>query len=39
VLGLLTVLFVLRVTAQLVQYASPTSFLPPFDAWQGIGYV
>jgi hypothetical protein len=36
-LGLCTALFALRVTAQLVQYASPTRFLPPFDAWQGSG--
>ena len=36
-LGLFTALFVLRVTAQLVQYATPTRFLPPHDAWQGSG--
>ena len=36
-LGLFTMLFGLRVAAQLVQYASPTRFLPPFDAWQGSG--
>ena len=36
-LGLFTVLFALRVGAQLVQYAIPTRFLPPFDAWQGSG--
>ena len=36
-LGLFTFLFVLRVTAQLVQYACPTGLLPPFDAWQGSG--
>src|SRR5262245_23799012 len=34
-LGLFSVLFALRVTAQLVQKASPTPYLPPFDAWQG----
>jgi hypothetical protein len=32
-----TVLFALRVTAQLVQWLRPTPFLPPFDAWQGSG--
>jgi hypothetical protein len=32
-----TALFALRVAAQLVQYARPTPFLPPFDAWQGSG--
>ena len=31
----LTVLFVLRVLAQAVQWAAPVAFLPPFDAWQG----
>ena len=31
----LTVLFVLRVLAQAVQWAGPVDFLPPFDAWQG----
>jgi hypothetical protein len=36
-LGLFTALFAFRVAAQLVQYASPTRFLPPFDAWQGGG--
>src|SRR6187549_2714003 len=36
-LGLFTVLFALRVGAQLVQYAIPTRFLPLFDAWQGSG--
>lgn len=36
-LGLFTALFALRVAAQLVQYASPTRFLPPFEAWQGSG--
>ena len=36
-LGLCAALFALRVAAQLVQYASPTRFLPPFDAWQGSG--
>jgi hypothetical protein len=36
-LGLCTALFALRAAAQLVQYASPTRFLPPFDAWQGSG--
>lgn len=36
-LGLFLALFALRVTAQLVQYATPTRFLPPFDAWQGSG--
>lgn len=36
-LGLLTGLFALRITAQLVQYATPTRLLPPFDAWQGSG--
>ena len=36
-LGLFTALFALRVAAQLVQYASPSRFLPPFDAWQGSG--
>jgi hypothetical protein len=32
-----TTFFALRVAAQLVQYASPVGFLPPFDAWQGSG--
>jgi hypothetical protein len=32
-----TVLFALRVTAQLVQWVRPTPFLPRFDAWQGSG--
>lgn len=36
-LGLFTALFALRVAAQLVQYASPTRFLPAFEAWQGSG--
>lgn len=36
-LGLFLALFALRVTAQLVQYATPTRLLPPFDAWQGSG--
>ena len=36
-LGLFTALFALRVAAQLVQYVSPTRFLPPFEAWQGSG--
>lgn len=31
----LTVLFVLRVLAQAVQWAGPVPFLPSFDAWQG----
>jgi hypothetical protein len=34
-LGLFTALFAFRIAAQLVQYASPSRFLPPFDAWQG----
>lgn len=34
-LHLFTALFALRVAAQLVQYASPIAFLPPFEAWQG----
>jgi hypothetical protein len=34
-LVLFTALFALRIAAQLMQYASPTAFLPPFDAWQG----
>ncbi|MDE2801746.1 MAG: hypothetical protein OXK21_02550 [Chloroflexota bacterium] len=33
----LTLLFVLRVIAQAVQWVGPVSFLPPFDAWQGSG--
>ena len=36
-LALFTAMFALRVAAQLVQYASPTRFLPPFEAWQGSG--
>ena len=32
---LLSVLFVLRVAAQLVQALHEVPFLPPFDAWQG----
>ena len=31
----LTTLFALRVAAQLLQYARPVRFLPPFEAWQG----
>ena len=30
-----TTLFAFRVAAQFVQYANPTRFLPPFEAWQG----
>lgn len=37
VLWSLTSLFAFRVAAQLVQYASPVSVLPSFDAWQGSG--
>jgi len=33
----LTTLFAFRVLAQLAQYATPSRFLPPFDAWQGSG--
>jgi hypothetical protein len=33
-LALLLALFVFRVLAQLTQWLSPTSLLPPFDAWQ-----
>ena len=33
----LTVLFILRVLAQAVQWAGPVAFLPEFDAWQGSG--
>jgi hypothetical protein len=36
-LQLLTALFALRVAAQLLQYAGPVRFLPPFEAWQGSG--
>jgi len=36
-LALFTTLFASRVAAQLVQYASSTRFLPPFEAWQGSG--
>ncbi|MCY4625892.1 MAG: hypothetical protein OXC99_12960 [Chloroflexi bacterium] len=31
----LTALFVARVLAQALQWVSPVSFLPSFDAWQG----
>lgn len=30
-------LFLCRVLAQLIQYASPVSVLPPFSSWQGSG--
>ncbi len=33
----LAALFLVRVVAQLVQWASPTVLLPPFEAWQGSG--
>jgi sterol desaturase/sphingolipid hydroxylase (fatty acid hydroxylase superfamily) len=33
----LAVLFLVRVMAQLVQWAAPTALLPPFEAWQGSG--
>jgi len=36
-LWLLTTLFAFRVAAQLVQYAGPAGFLPPFESWQGSG--
>ena len=36
-LASLTGAFACRVAAQLVQYASPTRLLPPFEAWQGSG--
>ena len=36
-LGLFTALFASRVAAQLAQYAAPTRWLPPFEAWQGSG--
>ena len=32
-----TTLFAFRVAAQLMQYASPVVFLPPFETWQGSG--
>jgi hypothetical protein len=37
ILGLLSVLFVLRVSGQAVQRWVPLSFLPPSDAFQGSG--
>jgi sterol desaturase/sphingolipid hydroxylase (fatty acid hydroxylase superfamily) len=33
----LAVLFLVRVMAQLVQWATPSVLLPPFEAWQGSG--
>jgi hypothetical protein len=30
-------LFLFRVLAQLIQYVTPVSFLPPFERWQGSG--
>ena len=34
VLGVLTLVFLGRVVAQLMQYLYPIAILPPFDAWQ-----
>ena len=34
VLGALTLIFLGRVVAQLIQYLYPIANLPPFDAWQ-----
>lgn len=37
ILVIFTVLFLVRVLAQLVQWATPSALLPPFEAWQGSG--
>lgn len=37
VVAVLTVVFALRVTGQVVQRWAPVSFLPAFDDWQGSG--